>query len=149
VAAAAGAVAGLVTRWRHGEPHVRQQLLLLSLAACPPAVVFVVIILTTGVPGWLFGVILLPLPVAIAVAVLSQGPYDLRRAAHRTLLWLAMSGTVIGIYAAVVIAAAAFAPGQHAWWPQALATAVAALLLIPLRETLQPRCHPRRLRPLA
>jgi signal transduction histidine kinase len=137
VAAAAGAIAGLVTRWRRGGPLVRQQLLFLALAACPPAVVFVVIIFSTGVPGWLFGVILLPLPVAIAVAILSRGLYDLRRAAHRTLLWLAMSGTVIGIYAAVVIAAAAVTPGQHAWWPPALAAAVAALLLIPLRETLQ------------
>jgi hypothetical protein len=32
-------------------------------------VVFVVIILTNGVPGWLFGVILLPLPITIAVAI--------------------------------------------------------------------------------
>ena len=37
-AAAAGAIAGLVTRWRRGGPRVRQQLLLLALAACPPAV---------------------------------------------------------------------------------------------------------------
>jgi signal transduction histidine kinase len=137
VAAVAGAVAGLITRWRRGGPLVRQQLLFLALAACPPAVVFVVIIFSTGVPGWLFGVILLPLPVAIAVAILSRGLYDLRRAAHRTLLWLAMSGAVIGIYAVVVIAAAALVPGQHAWWPPAVAAAVAALLLIPLRETLQ------------
>ena len=135
--AAAGAVAGLITRWRRGGPLVRQQLLLLALAACPPAVVFVVIILSSGVPGWLFGVILLPLPVAIAVAILSRGLYDLRRAAHRSVLWLTMSGTVVGVYAVVVIATAALTPGQHAWWAPALAAAVAALLLIPLRETLQ------------
>jgi signal transduction histidine kinase len=137
VAAAAGAVAGLIARWRRGGPLVRQQLLLLALAACPPAVVFVVIIFTSGVPGWLFGVILLPLPVAIAAATLSHGLYDLRRAANRTLLWLVMSGAVVGIYAVVVIAAARLAPDQHAWWPSALAAAIAALLLIPLRETLQ------------
>ena len=133
VAAAAGAVAGLIARWRRGGPLVRQQLLLLALAACPPAVVFVVIIFTSGVPGWLFGVILLPLPVAIAAATVSHGLYDLRRAANRTLLWLVMSGTVGGIYAVFVIAAAALAPDQHAWWPSALAAAIAALLLIPLR----------------
>ena len=137
MAAAAGAVAGLITRWRRGGPLVRQQLLFLALAACPPALVFVVVILTNGVPGWIFGVVLLPLPVAIAVAVLGHGLYDLRRAAHRTLLWLAMSGTVVGIYAVVVIAVAALVPDHHAWWPSALAAAVAALLLIPLRETLQ------------
>ena len=37
VIAGAGAVAGLITRWRRGGPLVRQQLLLFALAACPPA----------------------------------------------------------------------------------------------------------------
>jgi signal transduction histidine kinase len=136
--AGAGAVAGLVARWRRGGPIVRQQLLLFALAACPPALVLILVFATSGgIPGWVFGVALLPLPVAIAVAVLSHGLYDLRRAVHRTLLWLAMSGTVVAIYAAVVATAAALAPGHGAWWPPALAAALAALLLIPLRETLQ------------
>ena len=90
--------------------------------------------ITNGVPGWIFGVVLVPLPIAIAVAILGHGLYDLRRAAQRTLLWLVMSGVVIGIYAAVVIAAAALVPGHHGWWLSAAAAAVAALLLIPLRE---------------
>jgi signal transduction histidine kinase len=137
VIATAGAVAGLIARWRRGGPRVRQQLLFLALAACPPALVIVIVILANGVPAWLFGVAILPLPIAIAVAVLSHGLYDLRRAAHRTLLWLAMSGTVAGIYALVVAGAAALAPAHQAWWPPALAAGAAALLLIPLRETLQ------------
>jgi signal transduction histidine kinase len=136
-AAIAGAIAGLVSRWRHGGPLVRQQLLFLALAACPPALVFLTIIVTNGVPGWIFGLVLLPLPTAIAVAILSHGLYDLRRAAQRTLLWLAMSGVVVGIYAVVVIAVAALVPAHHTWWPSALAAAVAALLLIPLRDKLQ------------
>jgi signal transduction histidine kinase len=136
-AAAAGAVAGLITRWRRGGPLVRQQLLVLALAACPPALVFLTVVVTDGVPGWIFGLVLLPLPVAIAIAILSHGLYDLRRATHRTMLWLAMSGTVLAIYAVVVIAAAALVPDHRTWWPSALAAAVAALLLIPLRETVQ------------
>jgi hypothetical protein len=118
--AAAGAVAGLITRWRRGGPLVRQQLPFLALAACPPALVFLAVMLTNGVPGWIFGVVLLPLPAAIAVAILGHGLYDLRRAAHRTLLWLAMSGTVVGIYAVVVIATWASAwkppPTSTGWW---------------------------------
>ena len=74
---------------------------------------------------------------AIAVAILNHGLYDLRRAAHRTLMWLTMSGAVAGIYAVVVIASAALVPDHHAWWPSALAAGLAALLLIPLRESLQ------------
>ena len=88
-------------------------------------------------PGWIFGVVLLSLPVAIAIAVLHHGLYDLRRAAHRALLWLTMSAAVVGIYAAVVITAVALVPDHHAWWPSALAAALAALALIPLRERLQ------------
>lgn len=137
VVAAAGAVAGLVTRWRRGGPRVRQQLFFLALAACPPALVIVIVIIANGVPAWLFGIAVLPLPIAIAVAILSHGLYDLRRAAHRTLLWLAMSGTVVGVYALVVAGAAVVAPAHHAWWPPAIAACAAALLLIPLRETLQ------------
>jgi signal transduction histidine kinase len=136
-AAVAGAVAGLVTRWRRGGPLVRQQLLFLALAACPPVLLFLAVLPTNGVPGWLFGVVLLPLPAAIAAAVLAHGLYDLRHAAQRTLLWLAMSGVVVGVYAVVVIAAAAIVPGQHAWWLSGFAAAVAALTLIPLREKLQ------------
>ena len=37
----------------------------------------------------------------------------------------------------VVITSAALVPDHHAWWPSALAAALAALLLIPLRESLQ------------
>ena len=81
--------------------------------------------------------VLLPLPAAIATAILHHGLYDLRRAAHRTLLWLTMSAAVVGIYAAVVITVAALVPDHHAWWPSALAAALAALALIPLRERLQ------------
>src|SRR5689334_9739540 len=137
VIAVAGAVAGLAVRWRHGGPLVRQQLKLLALAAWPPALALLAVIVANGVPAWIFGVVLLPLPVAVAVAVLNHGLYDLRRAAHRTLLWLIMSGAVVGIYAVVVITAAVLVPGNHAWWLSALAAALAALLLIPLRESLQ------------
>ncbi len=137
VLADAGAITGLVARWRRGGPLVRQQLLLLAMAAWPPALVLLAVIVVGGLPGWIFGVVLLPLPVAIAVAILHHGLYDLRRAANRTLLWLTMSGTVIGIYAVVVVTAAALVPDHHTWWPSALAAALAALALIPLRESLQ------------
>ena len=48
-----------------------------------------------------------------------------------------MLAAVVGIYAAVVVTAAALVPDHHAWWPSALAAALAALALIPLRERLQ------------
>ena len=48
-----------------------------------------------------------------------------------------MSAAVGGIYTAVVITVAALVPDHHAWWPSALAAALAALVLIPLRDKLQ------------
>lgn len=51
----AGAVAGLVIRWRRGGPLVRQQLLFLAVAACPPVLLFLAILPANDVPGWLFG----------------------------------------------------------------------------------------------
>lgn len=137
VAVVAGAIAGLVTRWRRGGPQVRQQLLLLAVASGPPAALLLAVIVTNGVPQWLFGVVILPLPAAIVGAVLGHGLYDLRRAAHRTVLWLIMSGTVVAVYAIVTGSAAALAPGRLAWWPSALAAGAAALVLIPLRDVLQ------------
>ena len=52
------------------------------MAAWPPALVLLAVIVMGGLPGWIFGVVLLPLPVAIAVAILNDGLYDLRRAAN-------------------------------------------------------------------
>ena len=46
--AAAGAIAGLVIRWRRGGPLLRQQLLLLALATWPPALVFLAILISDG-----------------------------------------------------------------------------------------------------
>jgi two-component system NarL family sensor kinase len=137
VGAAAGAIAGLVARWRRGGPLARQQLLFLALAIVPPALVFLAILINIGLPGWIFGVVLLPLPIAIAIAVLHHGLFDLRRAAYRTLVWLTMSAAVVAIYTAVVITVVALVPDHHAWWPSALAAALAALVLIPLGDKLQ------------
>lgn len=140
VVAAVGAVVALVVRWRRGGPLVRQQLLLLALAVCLLGVLglVVVVVIAAGgtVAGWAFSLGLLPLPIAVAVAVLHYGLYDLRRAANRTLVWIALSGSVVGLYAAVVVAATML-PTPHDWLPPAIAAAVAAILLLPLRDAIQ------------
>ena len=135
--AAVGAVAGLVTRWRRDGPLVRQQLLFLTLAACPPAILLLLVIPTGGQPPWVFAIAVLPIPAAIAVATLSYGLYDLRRATNRTLVWLTLSGAVVVIYAVVVLTAAAVVPDRRSWWPPALAAVLAALLLVPLHGSIQ------------
>ncbi|MGH8961417.1 MAG: sensor histidine kinase, partial [Jatrophihabitantaceae bacterium] len=141
--AVVGAIAGLVNRWRRRGPVVRQQLLLFACGVGVAAVFLVAAIIVAfssangSLPRWTFAAAGLPLPIAIAIATLNHGLYDLRRAANRTILWLLMSAVLIAIYAVVVLAAAELVPDRHAWWASAGAAIVTALVLVPLRERLQ------------
>jgi signal transduction histidine kinase len=137
VLVAGAATVGLVVRWRRGGPLLRQQVLLFVGVIVLPAVLLVAVIVANGVPGWMFAVAGLPLPAAIMTATLGQGLYDLRRAAHRTLLWLTLSAFVVAIYAIVVLGAAAAAPDRGSWWPPAVAAVAAAGLLLPAHRALQ------------
>jgi signal transduction histidine kinase len=111
--------------------------MLLALAAWPPVVLVLWSVLVAASPRWAFDVAVLPFPVAIGVATLAFGLYDLRRAAHRTLLWLTMSASVVAVYAVVVLGVAALVPDRSSWWPPAVAAVLAALALVPLRQALQ------------
>ena len=147
IVCAVGAFAGLVHRWRRGGPVVRQQVLLFS-AAVAVSVLFLISVLVAvtasssgGPPRFVFSLAGLPLPIAVAVAVLNHGLYDLRQAANRTILWLLVTTSIAGLYVVVVVAAAAASPDKSAWWPPALAAGVAALALVPLRDRLQHLVH--------
>ena len=137
LATLSGAITGLVVRWRRGGPLVRQQLLLYAVGAVPPAVTLVVIVVADGVPGWVIGVAALPMVAAILVAIVAHNLYDLRRATHRAVLGVAMSLSVVGVYAATVLAVVALVPAAGAWWPSAVAAVVAALALLPVHRRLQ------------
>lgn len=147
IVCAVGAFAGLVHRWRRGGPVVRQQLLLFGCAIAVSALFLIAVlaVVTTssssGPPRFVFSLAGLPLPIAVAVAVLNHGLYDLRRAANRTILWLLLTTSIAAIYVAVVVVAAAASPDKSAWWPPALAAGVAALALVPLRDRLQRVVH--------
>ena len=90
-----GSVRELLARWRAGDALRRQQLRLFVGAAGLPIVVGPVALLT-GAGGWLFDVAALPLPFAVAFAVLARGLYDLRTAVNRTLVWVVLSAAVAG-----------------------------------------------------
>jgi signal transduction histidine kinase len=142
VVAGIGGLAGLISRWRRGGAIVRQQLLLFACAIALSVLFLVVVLVWVSVssgntPRYLFALVGLPPPLAVAVATLNHGLYDLRRAANRTVLWLLLTASTAGIYGAVVATVAALSPGRRAWWPPAIAAAVAALLLVPLRDRLQ------------
>jgi len=143
VASGIGGIAGLVHRWRRGGPVVRQQLLLFATAIAVSVVYLVAALLIVsftssgGPPRYLFSLAELPLPIAVAMATLNHGLYDLRRAANRTLLWVLVTACTAAVYVAAVVAAAAASPDKSSWWPPALAAGVTALALVPLRDRLQ------------
>jgi signal transduction histidine kinase len=142
VVAGVAALVGLVVRWRRGGPIVRQQLLLFACAVLVAVLFLIGVLVYVSVsngdtPRFVFTLASLPLPVAVAVATLNHGLYDLRRAANRTVLWLLVIVSLTALYVAVVLVAAALSPDRRAWWPPALAAAVAALALVPLRDRLQ------------
>ena len=131
-----GSVRQLVARWRAGDALRRQQLRLFVAAAALPVVVGPVALIT-GAGGWLFDVAALPLPFAVAFAVLARGLYDLRTAVNRTLVWVVLSATVAGFYALVLAGVGARFDVSGAAWLPWLAAAVVAVTFAPLRDGLQ------------
>jgi signal transduction histidine kinase len=131
------ALVSLVVRFRRAAAKVRQQILLLALAAVPPVGVVLLVLVTGNVAPWVFSLAELALPIAIAVAILGYGLFDLRRATHHALVWLIMSGALLAIYVAVVAGVTAVAGRSTTWVAPVIAAVVAALLLLPLRDLAQ------------
>jgi signal transduction histidine kinase len=129
------AVAGLIGRWRRGNALVRQQLLWLTLAFTLPLVLSPVIIVWQA--DWLFGVAILPVPIAIGVAMLQHRLYDVQLAASRTLTWVTLSAMVAALYAVTVGGVGAFLRDRGDKWVPWLAAGVIAVSFAPLRNALQ------------
>jgi signal transduction histidine kinase len=136
VAAAAGAVASLVARWRRGDALVRDQVGLVAATAALPVVTAPLVL--TGVAGpWLFSVTSLPLPLAIGAAVLARGLYDVRTAVSRTLVWVTLSVALAATYVLVVAGVGALVHDTGAPWLPWAAACVVAIAFAPLRTALQ------------
>lgn len=136
VIATGGAVVQLAVRWRRGTQLARQQLTLFGGAAVLP-IAAAPLVLAGLAGGWLFSVTALPLPFAIGFAVLARGLYDLRTAANRTLVWVTLSGVVVGLYALVIAGLEGLLDSRGASWLPWVAAAVVAVSFAPLRDALQ------------
>ncbi|MGI8986690.1 MAG: sensor histidine kinase [Nocardioidaceae bacterium] len=136
VVALAVAVAGLVHRWQGGDELRRQQLLWLCIAFAVP-ILFLPFIATDSVAPWMFAVVTLPVPVAIAVAMLQRRLYDVQIALSRSLTYLALSAVVAGLYALTVGGVGALLRERGAVWLPWVAAGVVAVSFAPLRNVLQ------------
>jgi len=136
VVSLAVAVAALVHRWRTGDQLRRQQLTWLCVAFAIP-LVFLPFVATDLVAPWMFAVAVLPVPVAIAVAMLQRRLYDLQLAVARTLTWLALSAVVAVLYALTVGGVGALLSARGATWLPWVAAGVVAVSFAPLHRLLQ------------
>ncbi len=130
------AVAQLVWRWRHGDALGRQRLLWFALAFVLPILVLLLSLWDLGRP-WIFGLVSLPLPIAIGVACLQHRLYDLDLVVNRSLTYSALSLVIAGIYALTVGGVGAMLRQQGAGWLPWAAAGVVAVSFAPVRDALQ------------
>ena len=135
--ATVGAVASLVMRSRHGDPRTRQPLRLVTASM----VAFVALVaLVNALPLPLFlaaalqvGAALL-VPAAIVIGVLQRRLFDIRVIVKPSLVYAALTVSVLGLYVAVVQLVGRL--GGHAVG-LVVATGVAAVAFEPLHQRLQ------------
>jgi signal transduction histidine kinase len=129
-------LAGLVTRWRQGDPLLRQRLLWFATGFTLP-LLFVPVFMFAPVSAWAFALLLLPVPLGLAVAMRQDRLYDVQLAASRTLTWVALSVAVAGLYAVTVGGVGAMLRSRGEPWVAWLAAGVVAVSFVPLRNALQ------------
>jgi signal transduction histidine kinase len=87
-------------------------------------------------PSWI-GLIALPLPVGIAVGIVRDRLFEIDVVIRRTLVYGGLSVGVIACYLAAVSVIGAALGGSSGYGASLLATGVAALVALPLRDGLQ------------
>jgi hypothetical protein len=135
------AAASLVRRYRRSRGSERQQLRWLAVAAAlaPPVVLATAAAISAGnlgLAGWVIGLYLALLPLAIAAAIARYRLYDLDRIVSRTLAYGLLTLLLGGSYAAVVLGLGQLL-GQDSSLVVAAATLAVAALFQPARGRIQ------------
>jgi signal transduction histidine kinase len=91
----------------------------------------------TIVPWSLLGLIALPMPVALAFAIVRNRLFDIEVIVNRTLVYGGVTLTIAAIYTAAVLALGAAVPQGAGFPAQLLATGLAAIAALPVRDRLQ------------
>jgi signal transduction histidine kinase len=125
----------LVIRWRQAADLERQQLKWVFVGYAGTIVLFAVARLLPAGTGAVAGLAMLPLPIAIGIAVMRYGLWDVDIVISRGLVYAALSTLVIGLYAATIWLAGDRL-GTTTGAP-ILATTAVALAALPLRSWLQ------------
>ena len=124
--------------WRRSSGERRQQLKWLASGAAVAIVSIVLAIVLSTSSEWVDNLILCgtaALPVSMGVAILRYRLYDIDRIISRTLAYAIVTGLLVGVYAALALAAGALR--FHGQVAVAAATLAAAALFNPLRRRVQ------------
>ena len=130
------AVLSLTRRWRSGSALGRQRVLWFALAFAAPVSVLVLSFVDAA-DAWMFGVALVPVPVAVSVAVFQRRLYDVQLAVNRSLAYGSLSLVIALLYAVTVGGVGAVLDSRGAAWLAWVAAAVVAVSFAPLRDALQ------------
>jgi signal transduction histidine kinase len=123
--------------WR--EPPLRSQCLVVVLGFTATAVGLLIANLVAGDknwPAWLDMVLLLPLPLGVTAAILRGEFLGIRAVVNRTLVYTALTGALLAVYAGAVTAVGALL-GHAGVGRELVATAAVAIAFAPLRTSLQ------------
>ena len=134
----------LVVRLRCSEGVERQQLKWFAYATAMLVAVapFVVVLWSrTVVVQVLFPVVLCGLPIAAGIAILRYRLYEIDRVVNRTLVYGALTASIVGLYAAFVLAVDALLADADSRAGALVATGVVAVAVHPLRLWLQRRVN--------
>jgi signal transduction histidine kinase len=140
-------VAGIglgIVAYRRAGPDARRQLRWVLIGAGLATFVSLVVMyvpqLVLGRPlvSWnLIGLIALPLPIGLAVAIARHGLFDIEIVINRTLVYGGVTLAIVLVYASTVLVLGAIVP-QGADLPGSLlATGLAAVAALPARDLLQ------------
>ena len=136
VASTALAFASLVVRWRRSAGLARQQLKWLLLGVAATLVLAVLArLFPAGSTEVIASLAMLPVPVALVIAVLRYGLWEIDVVISRSIVYAALSAAVIGVY----LTSAGLLGSIVGDWMGApvVATALAALVALPLHSRLQ------------
>jgi len=146
VGVAVGALAALVSlavRVRRSSGDERQQLwwfmwaITVSAAAVAASFLVGATDATSVVRDLLLGIAVITVPLATGIAILRYRLYEIDLLVNRTLVYGALTALILGSYVALVTLTGRLVDGLTDWQAALPATAVVAVLLLPLRARMQ------------
>jgi signal transduction histidine kinase len=141
----AAVISCIVLQYRRAtEPRMRQQVRWVAWGSGMALTLltagwFLPELLTGGpiLPWNTLGLSGLPFPIAVGIAVLRHRLFDIDIVINRTLVYGGLTAAVIAVYVATAAFLGSLVPREGSFAPSLLATGVAALAALPIRDRLQ------------